>query len=213
MWVRRFGYGLVTIASLSGCQVKMPASLGGAKPATETLRFSSSGFEVMAPDGYCFDTASLREDTQGSFVLMAACDPLLGHKVASDSSKISFLSVTLTQPLEETSEVTAEALHAHFQAEEAHGVLARSGAAEDITVVWSGVQDDLFLVHAIDSSRDDAVGVSQDLWRGITLVEGRLLSVSSAQLANTGYMQPENKSLVLQVVESFQSQAVTEAAK
>jgi len=213
MWMNRFGLLVLAMSALSACQLQVPPLIGGKDAAPETLQLSSSKLQVSAPEGYCFDRASLKEGANGSFVLMASCDPLLGNEVASDHAQTSLLSLTLTEPLPAASELTADALLAHFEAEETHGVLARSGMPDDVTILWKGVEDDVFLVHAYDSSRNEARGVSQDLWRAVTVFDDRLLSVSSSQFANTIEVHPENKALILDVVERFRQHNIGASSK
>jgi hypothetical protein len=205
----RFGVLIVMLAAVSACQLKVPSIVSGAPSAPQTLRISSSSFEVNAPDGYCFDLDTLTESADSSFVLMASCDPLLGNEVEDDHTKTSLLSLTLSPPVDGGSVVTVEQMQNLFETPDGQSLLASSGAADDVTVLWSGTQDGIVLVHASDSSRSQSAGRSQDLWRAMTVVENRILSVTSAQFENTQFSQPTRKTLVLQVVADFKTNNIS----
>jgi hypothetical protein len=202
----RFGILIVMLAAVSACQLKVPSIVSG---APQTLRISSSSFEVNAPDGYCFDLDTLTESADSSFVLMASCDPLLGKEVEENHTKTSLLSLTLSPPVDGGSVVTVEQMQNLFETPDGQSLLASSGAADDVTVLWSGTQDGIVLVHASDSSRSQSAGLSQDLWRAMTVVENRVLSVTSTQFENTQFSQPSRKTLVLQVVDDFKANNIS----
>jgi hypothetical protein len=196
---------LIMMVAMSACQMTLPDIGRGARKAPETLRLSASNLKVTAPEGYCIDLESHTERDGASFLLMASCAPLRGKSGEEEHGKTTLLTVTVTPPFNEANAVTPATLDTFFQTPDGKKMLAHSGASEDIDVLWSGTEADAFLIHARDASGERVPGLATDYWRAMTVLEGRLLSVTSARFVQAQTPNPTPKAIVQQLVSNIRA--------
>lgn len=171
--------GALGLAALvAGCEglPELPslgfAGLGGVVTRDIVLR---DGFRVVAPDGYCIDTASQQADTDRVFVALASCINLGAVEGAGPSVPALLTASVGPLPTDGFDRDTRDGLAMKFAASPP-GALARSGSVRDVTVHDVQVSRAALYVELSDASLE---GVAPRYWRGFLPVADRLVVLAA----------------------------------
>lgn len=188
----------------------MPDLGSGRNKGQTSVRLASSNFMISAPDGFCVDSASLKDAPQAGFVLMADCAALRGKPRKVDQSRSVLLTAAISEPLESAKSVTAQALKQFFETPQGRTTLSRSGDPSTVSASTETVRGDTLLLHIRDSSPANIDGLAQDDWRAFIVVNDRLVTLTAASFVGTAQANPSAKTLVSQLAHRLQ---VENAAK
>ncbi len=121
---------------------------------------------VAAPSGYCVGPGTVEESQDTAVVLIGRClaTGLVAPAVITVSVGAAGSSGVLV--------AGAEALADFFATSEGRALLARSGRPQDVSVIETRAQGDVFLMHLQDIE-------AGDYWRAILGLNGRLITVSA----------------------------------
>lgn len=178
--MRRVPVALFALALLNACD--LGANLGGLIGPREVAVLGDA-LIVRAPQGYCVDKSSARGGEDTAAMLIGRCAPG-GHVKAA--------LVTVGVGRAGSAGVMSagvEALRDFMSSQEGRAMLSRSGKAEDLAVLESGVIEGRLLLHLLD--RD--VG---EYWRVVIGLNGRLVTVSALGAADAPLPPDEGRKLV-----------------
>jgi hypothetical protein len=210
MLLKKMGLTGALYVGLSGCQMALPDLGSAAKDAPTSVRLFSSAFTITAPNGFCIDTASMKDAPDSGFVLMADCAPLRGKKSTDDLSKSAVLTVAISAPLESADSVTPTAMERFFETPQGQTTLSRSGDPSSVSVDFSSLSDDVLMLHTFDSSPAIMNGLDGDDWRAFTVIKGRLVTLTAARFSGAPKPNPSAKALVTALVRRVQVENATE---
>lgn len=189
---------IVLCAALAGCVAPQGS-------ASDRVRLRD-GQVLAAPQGFCVDPSSRRDEAQGSFVLFGSCAAISGDPSAARPAQPAMLSATVgPQAAGSLSDTFAE-FESFFQSPAGRAALARSGAPEDVRILRAERRGDLLLLKIRDRSQAREAPVSATYWRAITGLEGRITALSVLPLANAAMSDAQQ----IAVLEAFN--AATRAA-
>lgn len=183
-------FAVLSLAWGAGCQMAMPemsflpANLGQANTKSDFV-MTRSGVTVRGPKGYCVDPASTKEDASISFALLANCKALKGRNVPRKDLARAFLTVSISGVLPSGIATDMSALEAFFTSETGQGIVARSADAQDVTIQQVASAQEAIFLHVTDTSPNPLGALSQSYWRGITVIAGRLVTVTAASSLDT----------------------------
>ncbi len=179
---------LATVAGLTGC-TEAPdvtaAGFGFARTAPQTIAVANRSVVIGGPPGYCIDRPGSKLGGDTAFVVLASCatiarDPELGRPGA-------FGLLTASVDKEEADGPgllsSPEALEALLTSENGRAALARDGRADSVQILDLSRQDDAILIHLRDTSQAQLAGVENTYWRGLTDLNGRLVTISVVSFA------------------------------
>ncbi len=156
-WRRGLGLGLVL--ALAGCD---PAT-----PVTRQVSVLNGDLRLRAPDFYCVDVQSARSSADTAVVLIGRC--AAGGHVAAGLVTVTVGRTASAGVLQ----AGTEALRAFMSSPAGRRALSRSGLAEDVEVLESGVIKGRLLLHLKDR-------LAGDYWRAVVGVNGRLVTISAS---------------------------------
>ena len=135
-------------------------------PTTRQVSVLDGDIHVRAPQFYCVDTQSARGGDDTAVVLIGRC---------TEGGQVAAALVTVTVGRAASAGVMlagAEALRGFMASPAGRRVLARSGRAEDVQVLESGVIDGRLLMHLNDRE-------AGEYWRAVVGIGGRLVTISA----------------------------------
>ncbi len=173
----------IWISKAALCGLILLAACQGVAPTGRTAPVLDGAFAVAVPQGYCIDRSTIRESDDTAVVLMGRC---------SDASTALPAVLTLSVAQAGSAGVMADggaALAAFFTSAQGRATLARSGRAQDVTVVTAKGAADAFVMRV----QDRAVG---DYWRAIVGLRGRLVTVSASGTGDAPLPPEEGRKLL-----------------
>lgn len=185
--MRRASAAVLALLALAACD--LGAGLGGLVGPREVAVLGDA-LIVRAPQGYCVDKNSARGGEDTAALLIGRCTPG-GHVkaalVAIGVGRAGSAGVMAAEP---------EALRQFMSSDQGRALLARSGRAEDLAVLESGVVEGRLLLHLLD--RD-----AGEYWRAVIGLNGRLVTISALGAADAPLAPEEGRKLVDRTVEAL----------
>jgi hypothetical protein len=183
---------LLPLALLSACEAgTLPVlpSLGGLVGPREVAVLGDA-LIVRAPQGYCVDKKSARGGEDTAALLIGRCTP--GGQV-----KAALVTVSVGRA-GSAGVMTAgvEALRDFMASDQGRGMLSRSGKAEDLEVLESGVVEGRLLLHL----RDHEAG---EYWRAVIGLRGRLVTISALGAEDAPLAPEQGRKLVDRTVDAL----------
>ena len=143
---------------------------------------------VRAPEFYCIDTKSARASDDTAVVLIGRCNAagqVAAALVTVTVGRAASAGVMLAEPL---------ALRAFMASPAGRRALSRSGRAEDLQVLESGVLGgDRLMLHLNDREEGE-------YWRAIIAIKGRLVTISASGAEGVPLTPAQGRRLVEQTV-------------
>jgi hypothetical protein len=142
---------------------------------------------VRAPAFYCVDLQASRGGEDTAVVLIGRC---------TVNGQVAAAVVTVTVGRSASGGVMlagAEALRQFLRSPEGRKALSRSGRAQDVAVLQSGVVDGTLLLHMNDA-------LAGEYWRAIIGLRGRLVTVSALGPERAPLPPEDGRRLVEQTV-------------
>ena len=172
--------GLVLMFGLTACAVE----------GVQQVAVLNGALSVRAPASYCVDMASARSASDTASVLIGRC---------TSGGGVTAALVTVTVGRTASGGVMlAEtgALRAFMASEAGRRALARSGRAEDVVVLESGVVEGRLLLHLQDR-------LAGDYWRAVVAIKGRLVTVSATGAEGAPLRPEEGRRLVARTLDAL----------
>lgn len=170
---------VAALVALVGCGIP--------KDATTQVAVLDGDARIRAPKSYCVDTKSAKSVDDTAVVLIGRC---------RTSGGVAAALVTVTVGRSASAGVmlaSTEALRSFMSSPNGRRVLSRSGRAEDVEVLESGVLDDRLMLHLKDR-------IAGDYWRAIIGVNGRLVTISASGAEGILLTPDQGRRLVEQTV-------------
>lgn len=188
----RFPSLLLPLFLLAACQTgTLPAlpSLGGLIGPREVAVLGDA-LIVRAPRGYCVDKNSARGGEDTAALLIGRCAPG-GHV------KAALVTVGVGRS-GSAGVMTAgvEALRDFMSSAQGRALLSRSGKANDLAVLESGVVKGRLLLHLMDRE-------AGEYWRAVIGLRGRLVTISAMGSPDAPLPPSEGRKLVDQTVDAL----------
>lgn len=204
-WINRARRGAVATASaiavaglLSACV--MPAGLGTRASAPRTVAVAGGTLQIGAPQGFCVDQSTLRDDGASAFVLFGNCAALSGNPADPRPAH----PVVLTAAVSSGAEIgdlkdSFPQMEGFFRSDAGRAALSRDGTAKTVEVLDVRTEEDLLLVRLSDSAPMGGAAVAETYWRAITAVKGRILSIAVLPLKD----RPTEDAAQLEILRQF----------
>lgn len=170
---------MAALVALVGCGVP--------QDATTQVAVLGGEVRIRAPKSYCVDTRSAKSVDDTAVVLIGRCNA---------SGQVAAALVTVTVGRSASAGVmlaSTEALRSFMSSPNGRRVLSRSGRAEDVEVLESGVLDGRLMLHLKDL-------IAGDYWRAIIGVNGRLVTISASGAEGILLTPDQGRKLVEQTV-------------
>jgi hypothetical protein len=204
-WINKARRGAVATAAaiaaaglLSACV--MPAALGTRAAAPRTVAVAGGALQVGAPQGFCVDQSTLRDDGASAFVLFGNCAALSGN--AADPRPA--YPVVLTAAVSAGAEVgdlrdSFPQMETFFRSPAGRAALSRDGNAETVEVLDVQTEGDLLMVRLSDTAPMGGASVAETYRRAITAINGRILSIAVLPLKD----RPTDDTAQVQLLQQF----------
>ncbi|MCK0143983.1 hypothetical protein [Aliiroseovarius sp. F20344] len=144
----------------------------------------SGAVTIAAPEGYCVDVSSLRDQAAGAFVPFGACAALTRNPADPSPKKPAFL-VSSVSPIpkgvassvDETEPLMAQA-RAFLESASGRAALSRSGKADTVEVLDLKTASGVVKVLTRDSSPNRPKTLSDTTWRAFLPLGDKLVVAS-----------------------------------
>jgi hypothetical protein len=174
--------GMMAMLALAACD--------GMVGATGQVAVLNGEVRVRAPLYYCVGTQTASSAADSAVVLIGRC--IQGGQVAA-----ALVTVTIGRAASAGVMLAdTETLRAFMSSPAGRRALARSGRAEDVEVLESGVVGGRLMLHLKDK-------VAGDYWRAVLGIKGRLVTVSASGAAGTPLTPEAGRRLVDQTVDAL----------
>lgn len=182
IWFRFLALVLGCALVLAGCDVGVPVA--------REVAVLGGQIRVRAPQFYCVDPQSARGGDDTAVVLIGRCTQG-GHVAAA------LVTVTIGRAASAGVMLAgAEALRGFMSSPAGRRALARSGRAQDVVVMESGVVNGRLLLHLND--RDEG-----EYWRAVLGIGGRLVSISASGAEGAPLSPEAGRKLVGQTADAL----------
>ncbi|OIQ75716.1 hypothetical protein GALL_426130 [mine drainage metagenome] len=167
-------FGVATalmILALGGCDAMLNAP--------QTMSVAEGAVVIAGPTGFCVDPDASHDNATSSFVLLGSCASIAQSAQAGHPTIRAVLTAAVSAGSHGASISGNEAkLAAFFRAPQGRAALSRSGKAETVKVLSSGVRNGVFMIHARDVSAFPGQSVSPDYWRALFDLNGHIVTLS-----------------------------------
>ena len=177
----RLGGFLLGLGLLAACANLEPDIEG----AERSVQVTSDNVTIAGPSGFCVDPTAIQNADDTGFVLLGNCAAISGSDLAGQPDVSAVLTAAVSAPSVGAS-LTANlaALDTFFRSEDGRALLSRSGDASSVQILATQTADDMFLLHARDTSGGNLTGVATDYWRAYLDIGPRLATLSVLALAD-----------------------------
>lgn len=173
---------LALVLALSGCIGGAGGTGGGgvfSGGAARDVTVTSDRIVVAGPEGFCVDPTATRQSGDTGFVLLGNCAAISNSRRDAQPAVPAVLTAAISGP-GQTDRIADNlgGMEAFFRSAEGRELLSRSGRADAVTVLDTGISGDAFLLHAEDRSAGAIDGVQSDYWRAYLDVGNRIATLS-----------------------------------
>ena len=173
---------LALVLALSGCIGGAGGTGGGgvfSGGAARDVTVTSDRIVVAGPEGFCVDPTATRQSGDTGFVLLGNCAAISNSRRDAQPAVPAVLTAAISGP-GQTDRIADNlgGMEAFFRSAEGRELLSRSGRADAVTVLDTGISGDAFLLHAEDRSAGAIDGVQSDYWRAYMDVGNRIATLS-----------------------------------
>ena len=175
--------GLVALIVLGGCEGttngegKMKLALP--TPAPEQVTVSNHEVVIAGPHGYCIDPTETKDRAKNAFVLLGSCAAISKLVILPRPQIPAILLATVSGKTASAPIASSmDALSRFFKSDAGRAALSRDGKAQTVKVIETLGRDDVFYIHARDSSTDTLAGAGDEYWRALFNIKGRIVSAS-----------------------------------
>ena len=181
----RLGLSLAALA-LAGC---VPVGMNGNQVGQSRTTLTGPGLTIAAPTGWCVDPKSLKNTSNGGFVLFGNCAAISENPNDARAPEPALLSATIGPPAVEDkngklSLTRLKGMDTFFHSEIGRAALARSGESKDVKIESSRITGDMLLLRISDRSTSGGPPTARTYLRAITDIKGRIAALSVMPLKN-----------------------------
>jgi len=161
--------------ALAGCT----GGIDVGRSAPEVIAVSERAVVVGGPPGYCIDP-SASQDGVKAFVLLGSCASIARDPDAKKPEIPGIMTVVVSSDPATVQAIASRQpiLPDYFLSEPGRVALSRSGRADTVRVFDVRTADDVLYIRLRDTSAGKLPGMSDDYWRALLDVNGRLVTIS-----------------------------------
>lgn len=169
--------------------------------AVRALAVSGGAVTVTGPSGYCIDRSASRDGEGGTFVLFGTCAALSGSPSAGQPGKPAVLTASVAPGTVDAATFAASypAMARFFRSDPGRAALSRAGRAATVSLAEVSSTADVLYLHLTDSAGASGQAVEPDYWRAITVLGGRMVTLSAMSLSDRPLSSAEKR----QVLDAF----------
>lgn len=149
------------------------------RAAPEVIAVAGRSVAVGGPPGYCVDPAASRDGVK-AFVLLGSCASIARDPEAERPEIPGIMTVVVSSDPGTVAAIAEpdELLADYVRSDAGRAALSRDGRAETVRVADIRRQDGVLFIRARDTSAPTLPGMSDEYWRALLKVNGRLVTVS-----------------------------------
>ena len=168
---------LLAVAGMSLAACTGSIDVGRAAP--EVIAVAGRSVAVGGPPGYCVDRAASRDGVK-AFVLLGSCASIARDPDGDKPESPGIMTVVVSSDPATVQAVAGRRsdLMDFFRSEAGRASLSRVGRAETVRVSNLQTAGGALYIRARDSSAGPLPGMSDDYWRALLDVNGRLVTIS-----------------------------------
>ncbi|PCD76525.1 hypothetical protein CLN94_07940 [Pseudothioclava arenosa] len=178
---------------------------GAPIPVQTQARIAGGEIVIAAPRGFCVDPKTLRDAPGASFVLFGHCPAMARDPAQPRPSAPVLLSVTLGPEDNLSDSARIKTIAAFFETDIGRATLARSGRTEDVDLIEARSGQGRLLLKIRDRSAPASVAEAQVFWRMITVIEGRIASLSVMPLAENQVSDARQRELLVEFISQIRA--------
>ena len=160
---------------LVGCD---GVTIGLLEPTGNGVRVANGDVTIAGPAGYCVDQSATRDLTGGAFVLLGSCASIANDPRAATPMVAGALTASVSSDSGANIATSIDRLGAFFQSNEGRAALARDGKALSVSILSSRRLGKTFFLKLRDTSQNEVSGISQDYWRALFDMRGRIVTLN-----------------------------------
>ncbi len=193
----RRGLTAVLILALSAC---VDAGFGGA--GTRALAVAGGAVIVTGPQGYCIDRGAVRDTSTGSFVLFGGCASLTGSRAAGQPARPAILTASVGRLSAGGADAAAAlpAMERFFQSSAGRAALSLTGNADNVSIGSVSDSGATIYIQLSDSALPKDRAVEPTYWRAVTIIRGRIVTLSVLSPARAPLSVQEQRAVLDQFV-------------
>lgn len=176
-------------AVLSGClevpDLATPKFGVSLRTAPQTIAVANRSVMIGGPSGYCVDRTVSKLGGDSAFVVLASCSSITRDPSLSPPGAYGLLTASVAKEAGGGTGLLAdpEVLERFLASQAARAALARDARAGSVTILDLVRQEDAMMIRLRDTSQSELVGVDDVYWRGLTDVNGRLITIAVVSFA------------------------------
>ncbi|AZQ68745.1 hypothetical protein EF888_17400 [Silicimonas algicola] len=174
---------------------------GGIVSRAPTRIVLPDGIVVAGADGWCVDTRSTGASSVTSVVVLGSCAAIGGKAEAASPDVPGVVTVSVTSGGGDAP--SPEELEAYFVTERGRAALARDGQPGSVRIVETRRTGSLLFLHARDMSA--LPGASDDVWKALFDLDGRVVSISLFGLEDRPIARDEGLSTLAAQVDELKA--------
>ncbi len=160
------------------------AGFGFSRSAPQTIAVSNRAVVIGGPPGYCIDRSGSRLNGDSAFVVLASCASITQDAGAAAPRVPGLLTASVAKEADGAGLLAADGVLEGFLASDAgRAAMARDGRAASVQVLDMRRGDGAVLIRLRDTSQAELAGVEDVYWRGLTDLNGRLVTISVVSFA------------------------------
>ena len=195
-WLGFILLGFSLAACSTGPQVGMGSGGAFMRRAPEKIAVAQESVVIAGPPGFCVDLTATRDSKAGAFVLLGSCASIANNAKIAAPRTPGVLTASVSAESGSRIATSVSRLDAFFKSESGRAALARDGQAESVRILATRKRGDAFYIRARDTSRNAVPGISQEYWRGLFNVEGRIVTVSVVGFKNKPMSQTDGLAML-----------------
>lgn len=203
--MRQVLFGFMCLV-LAGCEAG--SGTGLFRKAPEKVVVAGKSVVIAGPPGYCVDSAATRDTATGAFVLLGSCASIANSVQMPSPSTPGLLTASVSGASGLAIRTSLDRLEIFFTSEAGRAALARDGHAASVQILQTRRKGDAFYLHVRDTSNVTNRSISQDYWRGLFDVRGRIVTVSVVGFAR----RPMSNATGLATLDAFAKRILAENA-
>jgi len=152
-----------------------PSNAGAETPVQAVL----NGVTIAQPEEYCVDEATLRQERNSGFVILAHCDAVNAVEVDAIPDRPVVYTVSVGARTDAPFADNLDALGPYFASDAGATALSRSGNGEDVRVLDQfATEGGVYYLHVRDAGDTVLTDAAETYWRALFGVNRRTVSVS-----------------------------------
>ncbi len=159
------------------------------RKVSDSVVLAGGDVVVKGPRGYCIDRQSSRLASDPAFVLLGNCASLSGDPESGIPGILGILTASVTKrgAASEFDGAALDQMRGFFERANGRALLARDGNPASVDVHDSVARNGVLFLRLNDQSDNVAPGLSSQYWRGLFVLNGRLVTISFFDFADNAH--------------------------